>query len=78
MEIPLTDEDAEKIAHHVVDRLVDRMSDDATVEKIVGVWGKSFDLILGRGMRKLIWLAALGLIALATFKIDAIIGAFKP
>lgn len=48
----ISDADAECIATHMVNQLVDRLSDENTAERISNVWGGYIDRTLGRGLRR--------------------------
>lgn len=72
----LTDDEAECIAQHITNRLVEKMSDEATVDMITAVWAKYLDRIIGRGFRKVIWICVVFLIGVAFLKIEALLPYF--
>lgn len=66
----LTDADAEAIASHMTDKLVERLSDRATVEQITNAWGGYVDRSLGRGLRRIGGWVVLTLLAIGALKLD--------
>lgn len=77
----LTDADAEAIANHMTDKLVERLSDRATVEQITDAWGGYVDRSLGRGLRRIGGWVVLSLIAIGAVKLDLLsrlAGSIKP
>lgn len=77
----LTDADAEAIATHMADKLIERMSDRHTVELITEVWGGHVDRSLGRALRRIGGWVLLMLLALGAAKfdlLDKLAGSIKP
>lgn len=72
----LTDEEAECIARHITDRLIEKMSDERTVDMITTVWAKYLDRIIGRGFRKIVWICVVFLIGIAFLKIETLLPFF--
>ena len=52
-QVPLSAEDAEMVAERVVHKLVDAMTDPATVDRVTEAWSGSLDKMIGRGIRRL-------------------------
>ena len=52
----MSDVDAELIASHMVDKLIERLSDERTVNALMGVWTKQFDQHIGRTFRRGLWI----------------------
>ena len=48
--------DAETIANHMVDKLVERLSDERTVNALMAVWTKQFDQHIGQTFRRGLWI----------------------
>jgi uncharacterized lipoprotein YmbA len=69
----ITDTDAEIIATHMVNKLVDRLSDEQTVQMISGVWAKQLDQHIGRTVRRALWLVLVTISVVVAAKIDAIV-----
>ena len=69
----VSDADAEKIACHMVDKLVARLSDENTVNALMSVWTGQFDQHVGRSIRRGFWtiIAAVGVFVALRF--DAIV-----
>lgn len=67
----------EDIAKATVDELIDRISDQETVEVVVAVWGKALDQHIGKGIRKLFWLVLIIALSLAATKLGAWAALFK-
>lgn len=59
-----------EIAKATVDELIDRLSDEATVEKIVNVWKGVLDKALGRGIRAVIVTIILFLAGVLSVRFD--------
>lgn len=68
----ITDTDAEIIATHMVNKLVDRLSDEQTVQLISNVWAKQLDQHIGRTVRRALWLVLVTVSVVVAVKIDAI------
>lgn len=66
----ITDDDAQAIADHMTDKLIDRLSDPKTVDQISGAWGDHIDRVLGRGLRRLGAWVLMVLIGIAALKFD--------
>ncbi len=67
--------DAEVIAQHVIARLIDAMTDQATVDRVTSAWSGSLDKMIGRGIRKLAAAVVLALILFGAVKFE-ILGTF--
>lgn len=77
----LTDADAEAIAEHMTDKLIERLSDRATVEQITEAWGGYVDRSLGRGLRRIGSWVLLTLLLVGALKFDLLsrlAGSLKP
>ncbi|MGH7744179.1 MAG: hypothetical protein ACREQ5_05080 [Candidatus Dormibacteria bacterium] len=72
MALTITSEDADLIAAYIVDKLVERLSDEKTVQRLSYVWSASLDKMLGRGLRKVAWLVFLCFLAVGFFKYDVL------
>jgi len=72
----LTEDEAECIAQHITNRLVERMSDEKTVDMITTVWAKYLDRIIGRGFRKVLWICVVFLVGIAFLKIETLLPFF--
>ena len=51
----ISDADAERIADHMTDKLVSRLSDKETVSSLMSVWSDQFDQHIGRSFRRGFW-----------------------
>ena len=69
--------DAEKIADHMVDKLMARLSDEATVNAIMGVWTKQFDQHIGRTMRRGVWVLITAASIFVAVRFDTVMAFFK-
>lgn len=69
----ITDKDAEIIATHMVDKLVERITDERTVQIISDVWAKQLDQHIGRTVRRALWLVFGAVSVTVAVKIDAIL-----
>jgi hypothetical protein len=69
----VTDKDAEAIADHMVNKLVARLGDEATVAHLMGVWSSHLDQSIGKTVRRGAWLVlgAIGFVAMV--KLEAVI-----
>jgi hypothetical protein len=67
-----TDTDHDDLANKIVDKLVERMSDEETVETIIAVWSKQFDQTLGRGLRRILFALLLVIGGALAVKFDII------
>lgn len=72
----LTDQDAELMADHIVDKLIDRVTDPETVRAITAVWGTEADKLIGRGFRKLAWTFLVAALLVASVKFPNVWSAF--
>ena len=52
----MSDVEAGLIADRMADRLIARLSDEDTVNMIIGVWTKQFDAHIGRTFRRGVWI----------------------
>ena len=52
-QVPLSAEDADMVADRVVNKLIDAMTDPATVDRVTEAWSGSLDKMIGRGIRRL-------------------------
>lgn len=73
----ITDQDAEIIAHHMADKLVQRLSDEETVRLISSAWAKQFDQHVGRTVRRALWLVLVGASVVVAVKIESILAWFR-
>lgn len=69
----ITDSDAEIIATHMANKLVQRLSDEETVKMISGVWAKQLDQHIGRTVRRALWLVFVTLSVVIAIKIESIL-----
>lgn len=69
----VTDRDAEAIADHMVNKLVARLSDDATVAHLTSVWAGHLDRSIGKTVRRGAWvvLGAIGFVMMV--KLEALV-----
>lgn len=68
----MSDVDAELIASHMVDKLVERLSDERTVSALMGVWTKQFDQRIGRTFRRGLWVLLTAVAIYLTIRFDEI------
>tara|TARA_R110000868_G_scaffold320830_2_gene581802 strand:- start:263 stop:532 length:270 start_codon:yes stop_codon:yes gene_type:complete len=73
----ITQADAELIAGHMVDKLVERLSDEDTVQAIAAVWGKQLDQHIGRTVRRGVYTILVGFVIFIGIKIDVILAWLK-
>ena len=73
----ITERDAEVIATYMVDKLVEKLSDERTVKAISEVWARQLDQHIGRTVRRVLWLAVVGVSVVVAVKIDAILLWFR-
>jgi len=71
-----TDTDHDDLANKIVDKLVERMSDEKTVQQITTVWNKQFDQTLGRGLRRVAYLLLMILGTTLAVKFDILSNLF--
>lgn len=69
----ITDADADIIATHMADKLVERLSDDETVAKLATVWSAQLDRHIGRTVRRGLYSIFAGLAIVVGVKLDAIV-----
>src|SRR4051812_40861762 len=53
MPTSLTQEESKALAHHIVEALILRLSDEQVVEALTTVWGKQLDQWIGKGIRRM-------------------------
>ena len=73
----VTEKDAAIIAAHLVDRLIERLSDEQTVQAIASVWAKQLDQHIGRTVRRGVWLLLVSIAVVVAVKSDAILAWFR-
>lgn len=73
----VTQEDAEIIAEHLVDKLVARLSDEQTVQAIANVWGKQLDQHIVRTVRRGVYTLFVAILIFVGLKLDAILAWLK-
>ena len=73
----MSDADAEAIANHMVDKLVTRLSDEATVDALMSVWTGQFDKHVGRSIRRGFWVLVTALTVFIAVRFDSIMAWFK-
>jgi len=66
------DVDAELIVSHMVDKLVERLSDERTVSALMGVWTKQFDQHIGRTFRRGLWVLLTAVAIYVAIRFDEI------
>lgn len=66
----LSHEDAELIAQHVVAKLLHAATNEDNVKMVSTALGREFDLILGRGLRKIGFAFLVFLMGVASIKFD--------
>lgn len=69
----LTNQDAELIADHIVDKLLARAADEETVQKIVEVWGGVLDQHIGKSVRRFLWLVMTAVFVYLGVKFDVFV-----
>lgn len=69
----LTKHDVEAI----VDHLIDRISDQKTVEQITTAWSEVVDRAIGKGVRRLIYAVGLAVLVIGAVKFDLLLKIFK-
>ena len=73
----ISDADAELIANHMVDKLVTRLSDETTVNALVGVWTKQLDGHIGRAFRRMVWLLITAVSIFVAVRMEAVLAWIK-
>jgi hypothetical protein len=73
----ISDSDAEVIACHIVDKLVTRLSDEATVNGLMSVWTKQFDQHVGRSIRRGAWVIMSAIVFLVAVRFEAVMAWFR-
>lgn len=73
----ISEADAETIADHMADKLISRLSDEATVSALMGVWSDQFDRRIGRSFRRGFWMLLSGVAFAIAMRFEAIIGWLK-
>lgn len=68
----LTDADAEAVADHMTTKLIDRLSDAKTVERISDAWGGHIDRALGKGLRRLGLYVVIAVLSLGAVKFELV------
>lgn len=58
------------LADRVAEKLIARLSDEKTVDAIVGKWSASIDKAIGRGVRRALGLLFLALCGIAVIKFN--------
>jgi len=66
----LTDDDAEAIAEHMTEKLIERISDERVAGQVIAVWSRHLDQQIGRGVRRLVLWIGLALIGAAAVKFE--------
>lgn len=70
----ISDADADKIACHMVNKLVARLSDEKTVNQIAAAWTGQLDQHIGKTVRRGMYVLFTALIVLIGLRFDAIMG----
>lgn len=73
----ISDADAETIADHMADKLVQRLSDKETVSALMGVWSDQFDQRIGRSFRRGFWVLLSGIAFAIAVRFEAILDWLK-
>ena len=73
----VSDDDAELIASHMVDKLVTRLSDEATVDHLMAVWTRQFDQRIGRSFRRGFWVLLTALAIFVATRFESILAWFR-
>ena len=73
----ISDTDADKIACHMVNKLVSRLSDEKTVNQILGVWSGQLDKHIGQTVRRGAYILFAALVILIGLRLDAILNWVK-
>jgi hypothetical protein len=68
----VSEADAEKIAEHMANKLVVRLTDPETVEGIMKVWTQAFDQSIGRAFRKGLYIVILGVVLAIAIKMEVL------
>lgn len=76
-ESKLSEEDVTRLADRFVDRLLERVKDQKTVEEVTDVWGAHFDKHLGRTVRRGMYLVLIAVFMFVGIKLDAFVAFFK-
>lgn len=69
----ISEADAERIAQHMADKLIVRLTDQAVVERIAAAWSSELDRHIGRTLRRAVWLVLIGLAGFVAMRSDAIL-----
>lgn len=73
----LTDEDAQAIAEHISDKLIERLSDERTAQHVIGVWSGHLDQQIGKGVRRLLFYVGIALLGIAAVKFELFAKLFR-
>lgn len=73
----ISDADAETIADHMADKLVQRLSDKDTVSALMGVWSDQFDQRIGRSFRRGFWVLLSGVAFAIAVRFEVILDWLK-
>jgi hypothetical protein len=68
----VSEDDAEKIAEHMANKLILRLTDPETVEGIMKVWTQAFDQSIGRAFRKGMYIILLGVVLAVAIKMEVL------
>lgn len=72
VERKMSDADAEAIANHMVDKLVERLSDERTVNALMAVWTRQFDQHIGRTFRRGLWVLVTAIAIFLAVRFDEV------
>lgn len=70
---PLSEADAELI----IKKLIEKMCDEQTVDRLTSVWGKYIDRLIGLGFRKVVWVVLAVFMTVGLTKMDTILMLFQ-
>lgn len=68
----ITEGDAEAIAEHMTTKLIDRLADEKTVDRIMAAWSGHIDRCIGRGLRRMGLYVLIFAMGLGAIKLDLI------
>ena len=74
---PEQDRIATYTAHKVVDAMLNAVTDEENVERIMAVWGGAIDKQIGRGLRRLLLYVGIALLLIAGAKFSLLEKLFR-
>lgn len=73
----ISEGDAEAIAEHMTTKLIDRLADEKTVDRIMAAWSGHIDRRIGHGLRRIGLYVLVAAISVGAIKLDLLKTIFK-